>query len=347
MDSRDLAAYRLSDSVRRSDPQYDQNRGEGLILGARTDLAVEARDMVAGDGAGQISGVVSEEEQGQYSKTVVVRVQTDEGARILGKRKGLYVTIETENLKNSQKQAKDEVATTLGRHIRSMLAELGVTEDQEVLVAGLGNWKATPDAVGPSVVGKLLVTRHLRNFVPPEKQGSLRPVSALSPGVLGITGIETAEILSSVVERTQPAAVIVIDALASRSVSRIGSSVQIGNTGIHPGSGVGNRRNGIDRESLGVPVLAIGVPTVVDAVTIISDAVDLLSPQESIGGDHGVSDMRKTSLAKALGPQIGSMVVTPKEIDVIVEVASTVVAGGLNTALHPGLSEEEIYEYLN
>lgn len=320
----------------------------GPELGSvRTDLAVEARDLASERVGREPDGIISEEESGEYAKAVTVKVMTPEAERVTGKQIGTYVTIECPDIRMSPKAAKDEVAKFLSSNLASMLRDSGVTPDDEVLVAGLGNWNATPDAVGPAVVGKLLVTRHLSKVLPPEKRGGLRSVSALSPGVLGLTGIETAEIIASVVEKTRPKAVVVIDALAARSTSRIGTSVQIGNTGIHPGSGVGNRRFGITADSLGIPVIAVGVPTVVDVTTIIMDVLEIMGKT----GDSSVTQMPANRMREAvvnmIGPDMSQMVVTPKEVDVIVEMMSTVVAGGLNTALHEALTEDEIYEYLH
>ncbi len=318
--------------------------GQGDV---RTDLAVEARDLARERLGTEPDGITSGEEKGQYAKAITVKVLTPEAERVTGKKMGTYVTIHCPDIRVSQKEAKEEVARFLSSHLKQMLNDLGVGPEDEVLVAGLGNWNATPDAIGPMVVGKLLVTRHLHRVLPPEKRGGLRSVSAISPGVLGLTGIETAEIIGSVVEKTKPKAVIVIDALAARSTTRIGTSVQIGNTGISPGSGVGNRRFGITAESVGVPVIAIGVPTVVDVTTIVMDVLGAISRS----GDQNVlelpPDRMRDAVVNMIGPDMSQMVVTPKEVDVIVEMMSTVVAGGMNTALHEGLTEDEIYEYLH
>lgn len=313
----------------------------------RTDLATEARDLAAERVGREPDGIASHEEAGQYAKAVTVKVMTPEAERLTGKRIGTYVTIECPDIRTSPKAAKDEVAKFLSSSLQSMLRDLGVMPEDEVLVAGLGNWNATPDAIGPMVVGKLLVTRHLGTLLPPEKRGGLRSVSALSPGVLGLTGIETAEIIAAVVEKTRPKAVVAVDSLAARSISRIGTSVQIGNTGIHPGSGVGNRRFSITAESLGVPVVAVGVPTVVDVTTIV---IDVLQAANQVTDSNLVrlpEDKMRDAVAKMVGPNVSQMIVTPKEIDVIVEMMSTVVAGGINTALHEALTEDEIYEYLH
>lgn len=347
MDQTTIEELRLVSRVLHAKSEKQTQSSGSELSQVRTDLAVEARDLVRERVGREPDGIISDEQTGEYCSAVTVRVTTPEAERLTGKSMGTYVTIECPDIRVSPKEAKDEVAKFLSSSLRSMLQSFGVTPDDEVLVAGLGNWNATPDAIGPMVVGKLLVTRHLSRVLPPEKRGGLRSVSALSPGVLGLTGIETAEIVASVVEKTRPKAVIVVDALAARNTSRIGTSVQIGNTGINPGSGVGNRRFGITAETLGVPVIAVGVPTVVDVTTIIMDVLEAIGR----GGDSNVlqlpPDRMRQAVVNMIGPDLSQMVVTPKEVDVIVEMMSTVVAGGMNTALHESLSEDEIYDYLH
>ncbi|MFY9424801.1 MAG: GPR endopeptidase [Bacillota bacterium] len=347
IDQSSIEEMRLISRAFHSRSEWIDGTDQPGLRSVRTDLAVEARDLASERAGREPDGIVSQEKSGEYTKTVTVKVMTPEAERITGKQIGTYVTIECPDIRISTRAAKDETAKTLSSHLATMLQDSRVMPDDEVLVAGLGNWNATPDAIGPAVVGKLLVTRHLGRMLPPEKRGGLRPVSALSPGVLGLTGIETAEIIASVVEKTRPKAVIVIDALAARSTSRIGTSIQIGNTGIHPGSGVGNRRFGITSDSLGVPVIAVGVPTVVDVTTIVMDVFEIMNKTGDSGLVQLPADRMREAVVQMIGPGMSQMVVTPKEIDVIVEMMSTVVAGGLNIALHESLTEDEIYEYLH
>lgn len=335
-----------SGMLHRRSELVEQAKGFGRAS-VRTDLAVEARDLARERLGAEPDGIVSDEEKGDFARAITVRVLTPEAERVTGKRMGTYVTIHCPDIRVSPKEAKEEVAKFLSSKLSQMMAELGIGPEDEVLVAGLGNWNATPDAIGPTVVGKLLVTRHLHRVLPPEKRGGLRSVSAISPGVLGLTGIETAEIIASVVEKTRPRAAIVVDALAARSTTRIGTSVQIGNTGINPGSGVGNRRFGITAESLGIPVIAVGVPTVVDVTTIVMDVLGAIGRGEDQNITELPPDRMRDAVVNMIGPDMSQMVVTPKEIDVIVEMMSTVVAGGMNTALHQALTEDEIYEYLH
>ncbi|HCC32810.1 MAG TPA: GPR endopeptidase, partial [Clostridiales bacterium] len=215
------------------------------------------------------------------------------------------------------------------------------------------NWQVTPDSLGPRVVGQLLVTRHLQQSAPPELMGGLRAVCAVAPGVLGLTGIETGEILRGVVDRVRPKMVLAVDSLAARKVGRIMTTVQIADTGIHPGSGVGNRRLGITEETLGVPVVAIGVPTVVHAGVIAGDLLEELVGQleqdirfrESLG--QIAESVRGWLSERGSSGNMRELVVTPKQIDGMIRQVARVVAGGLNLALHPGIDADDLAQYLN
>ncbi|WP_134700123.1 GPR endopeptidase [Ammoniphilus sp. YIM 78166] len=241
----------------------------------RTDLALEAHQLTTErTGVPYIPGVemITKEEQGV--RITRVHVQDQQGAQSIGKMPGHYLTIEATGLRRKDTELQNKVATQFAQAFSQFLADLGIDKEAKALVVGLGNWNVTPDALGPIVVENLLVTRHLFELMPEHVDEGYRAVSALSPGVLGITGIETSEIVYGVVERTKPDFVIAVDALASRSIERVNSTIQISDTGINPGSGVGNKRRPLTRETLGVPVIAIGVPTVVDAVSIASDTID-------------------------------------------------------------------------
>jgi spore protease len=361
----------------------------------RTDLALEAHEVIVEhQGPPEITGVVVENEETPFTKISRVSIRSDEGAQLMGKMKGNYITIESEALRNRSKEAQEEVSQTLAKELASFLQMKGLSEDAATLLVGLGNWNATPDAVGPKVVEQVLVTRHLYELSPPELRGGLRPLSAIAPGVLGLTGIETGEIVKGIVDKIRPQCVICVDALASRSTTRVCSTIQISDTGIHPGSGVGNKRMAITHEALGVPVIAIGVPTVVNAVTIASDAMELLAqemgfrpkvgldqtpqaptsakldPQrirvrmgdtEANGhtGGNMTGDARYDAfglpidpqqkrylISRLLQPYMGSMIVTPKDIDTLIADVSSVVAGGINAALHPAIDLTDILNYL-
>lgn len=250
----------------------------------RTDLAVEARELVIekqGEGneeernISNIEGVIVKEKEENDIKISHVEI-TEKGEKIIGKKAGNYLTLEVIGIRNHDTNVQQKVQKVFARELKRFLEKLGIKKDDSCLVVGLGNWNVTPDALGPLVCENLVVTRHLFELQPEHVQEGFRPVSALSPGVMGVTGIETSDIVYGVIEKTKPAFVIVIDALASRSIDRVNSTIQISDTGIHPGSGVGNNRKELSKETLGIPIVAIGVPTVVDAVSITSDAIDYI-----------------------------------------------------------------------
>lgn len=307
----------------------------------RTDLALEANELAFQRTGGRIPGVISQNEQKGPAQVSRVTVQTVEAGRALGKQPGYYVTIESTALRGRDKDELEEVAKVIAGEIRGYLRGLGIGDQVPALVVGLGNWNATPDALGPKVVELVLVTRHLWRHSPPEKRGGLRPVCAVSPGVLGITGLETGEIVAGIVQKVRPGFLLVIDALASRSTERLGAAVQLADTGIQPGSGIGNRRLGITASSLGLPVIALGVPTVVEATTIIHDAL------EQLGGDGRQPGLRTGVLQQALPQYVRRLIVTPKEIDVLIQDLSRALAGSINIALHPGVTPEEVFRYLD
>lgn len=302
----------------------------------RTDLALEAV------GTALVDGVRIEESEEQGVHISRVHVQTPQAGQEIGKTPGRYITLDVPQLRQRQRNIQEQTAAIIGRELRALLA---LPKEDEVFVVGLGNWQATPDALGPRVVENLLVTRHLWDHVPADLRGDLRPVSALAPGVLGITGIETWDIISSIVDRTQPRAVIAVDALAAMDLQRIVTSIQLADTGIHPGSGVGNRRTAITRETLGVPVIAVGVPTVVHAATIASQTIDLLVDRLKVENrfyellDQMEGDEKHSLIHEILSPAVGDLMVTPKEIDILIEDVAHVVAAGINQALHPDLEQ--------
>ncbi len=309
----------------------------------RTDLAMETHQFLAEKSGSAVPGVESyTERKGETTVTRVI-IQTPEAGRALGKKPGYYVTIESLALRGRDKDELEEVAQVIAAELRVFIQGFNLSDEAGALVVGLGNWNATPDALGPKVVEKILVTRHMWSSSPPEKRGGLRPVCAVSPGVLGITGIETKEIVAGIVDRVKPSFLLVIDALASRSTERMGSTVQIANTGINPGSGVGNRRLGLTAESLGVPVIALGVPTVVEARTIVHDALEQIG---SLGGSTAQTRRREV-IDRVLSPYFQDLIVTPKEIDVLINEISRALAGAINIALHPGVTADEVFRYLD
>ena len=292
----------------------------------RTDLAVEARELWQ-EGAGRaarLPGVTAEERSREGIPVTTVRILDREGEQALGKPRGTYVTLTLDGVARRE----DDI---FGRAARAVAGELGgllegAAPDGLVLVVGLGNRAITPDAVGPLVHRSTLVTRHLVEQLP-KQFGSFRPVASLAAEVMGNTGMESGEVVRAVCQDIRPACVIAVDALASRSLDRLCRTVQLSDTGITPGSGVGNHRFGLNRESLGVPVIAVGVPTVVDGATL---AADLLGAEELPPLGEG-----------------GALLVTPKDIDSQVSDLSHIIGCGISLALQPGLTVEDLDLLLN
>lgn len=320
----------------------------------RTDLAIEARELAQGEAAkaDEIEGVeVETEEQSDYALTHV-RIISPQGSQLMGKPMGNYITLESEKLKENDVECHEKLIAILAENIRS-LAKL--KEDDCILVAGLGNWNITPDALGPKVVAKILVTRHLQGTLPEEIDATVRPVAAISPGVMGITGIETGEIIKGIVDKLHPSLLIAIDALAARHSKRINAAIQMSDTGVAPGAGVGNQRMMLDDKSLGIPVIAIGVPTVVDAATLVNDTMDRILGemiQQTKKGSEFYQTLRSLEqeekyqmIAEILGPYTGNMFVTPKEVDAVVDRLANIIANSINIALHPGVTMADINKY--
>ena len=313
------------------------------------DLALEAREIVQGKTGQEIAGVRVDRETYDHATVTIVDVQDPSAEAVMGKPVGTYITIEAPGIGDRDPIAHHEISLVVAEMLERLVS---LPEKTNILIVGLGNWNATPDALGPKVVSQTMVTRHIFNFAPQELVEGLRPVSAISPGVLGITGIETAEIIRGVVDKLKPDLIIAIDSLAARNVARIGTTIQIANTGINPGSGVGNQRLGINYQNLGVPVIAIGVPTVVHGAVIAQDTVEQFMEQlknnPSLYKLYSMlkPDISQDVIQKVLEPFGGRLMVTPKEIDDLIRRASKVVAGGLTKAIHPNLTEEDYQYYL-
>jgi len=289
----------------------------------RTDLAMEVKESIKGD----IDGVISSDLQIGEVKITRIKVVNEQGEQTLGKPMGDYVTVEVPSFTDNTGEL-DERLEVISTEIGQLLPKEG-----DILVCGLGNTDITPDALGPKAADKILATRHISGELARSiGLEGLRSVCVLSPGVLGQTGIETGEIILSLVQKIKPAAVIVIDALASRKLSRLGCTVQISNCGISPGSGVQNKRMEISQKTLGIPVVAVGVPTVVDCATLAADLAE----------ESGVPE--SSTLREKVEPRGAEMMVTPKEIDLLVERAAKLIALSINCAIQPSLSREDIIE---
>ena len=315
----------------------------------RTDLALEAREALTRKSREDIPGVLVETAEDDEVIVTRVNISTPEAERVMGKLQGRYVTIEAGGLRDKNTPLQEKVMKFLADEL-TKLAELPAKA--VILVIGLGNWNITPDALGPRAVDKIVVTRHLQGMLSPELKGGVRSVCAIAPGVLGITGMETAEIVQGIVSKIKPDLVICIDALAAASSHRVITTVQLADTGISPGSGVGNKRFGLNRESLGVPVIAIGVPTVVHASTIAMDTISTLQDHASFARyfkslENLTDQDRHTIVRQVLPETLGDLMVTPKEVDRLIEDIADVVAGGINQAMHPNIDYENIHMYLH
>lgn len=311
----------------------------------RTDLAVEEKESFAGDG-GEIEGVVLREwrEEKSQIRFTEVKILDEQGAKAMGKPKGTYLTLEAEQLAQQDDSYHEQVSGELAQQICGLVGDI---RQKRILVVGLGNALVTPDALGPRTVGHLQVTRHLDQQYGADfcRERKLPVVSAIVPGVMAQTGMETAEIIRGVISETKPEILIVIDALAARSIRRLGTTIQLTDTGIHPGSGVGNHRHSLTRESLGIPVLAVGVPTVVGAAAIVHDTVDtmiqtLLNSQVTKGMGTYLQDMNPEEqyelIRELLEPEFGSLFVTPPNIDEMIESLSYTISEGIHQAVFSG-----------
>ena len=324
------------------------------MINVRTDLAIEAKQAYTEENKRELDGVKVDEEMEGEVKITTVTIESDEAGKELGKPKGHYITIDFPEFTPYDGESMDELSLIVGRVMKKLV---DISEDKLALVVGLGNWNVTPDALGPKVAEKIMVTRHLKQVMPDAIDDSVRPVCAIAPGVLGITGIETGEIIKSLVERIKPDLVICVDALGSRKLERVNRTIQIGDTGISPGAGVGNHRMQINEESLGCKVIAVGVPTVVHAATIVNDAMDLLLDdlisKAQTGKDfynmlNSVDRAEKNALIReVLTPFVGELMVTPKDVDLVVENLAKVVANGINIAIQPDMELEDINKFLN
>jgi len=305
----------------------------------RTDLAIEIHEMCSKKKAenNHLDGIDVKEFEKDGIYVTEIEVKNEKGSRILNKPVGRYITLDVPDLKYSVEICK-RTSKEIAEQIKKMYS---INNDTKTLVIGLGNKYITPDALGPKVMDRIIITSHIKensqNIY--ENFGS---VSGITPGVLGTTGIETLDIIKGVVEKTKPDLIIAIDALASRSIKRISTTIQISDTGITPGSGVGNSREGINEEALGKKVIAIGVPMVVDAATITWDSINIVLSKENNNTNSYVNDKIYEELTK----NVGDMMVTPKDVDLVTDKMAKTLANGINMSLNKDLSFEEIESYV-
>lgn len=331
----------------------------------RTDLAIEAIENIS-----EISGIKSKEEIIDEIKVTNVFVDS-EGSKKINKKKGNYITIEFDDITDFNN--KEKVKEIFSQKLKELIDTLNIDNNKDILVIGLGNDKSTPDALGPMSVNNILVTRHL--FIYNEVEEGFKKVAAINPGVMGQTGIETSDFIKVIVKAIKPTLVIAIDSLASQSIERVNKTIQLTDTGIHPGSGVGNSRKEISINTIGVPVIAIGVPTVVDAVTIVSDTINYMYKHYAYTKENIDNPMNRLTFGninylkkdiktnvedkKVLLGMLGSLneletrelifevltpigynlMVTPKEVDFVIEKLSDVIGNGINNALHDKVNE--------
>lgn len=307
----------------------------------RTDLALERKDIYQkANKLNEIDGVeCTEEKIDDNIKVSKVKIVNKNGEEALGKSMGNYITIDVKKLKIAGDDEIQKASEVVANELKEMI-NLHTDKQGEILVVGLGNIYVTPDALGPKVINEVDVTRHLIKYLPQYVEEGTRPVSAIAPGVLGTTGIETVEILKGIVENTKPKLIIVIDALASRSIDRISSTIQISDTGIVPGAGVGNTRQEISESSLGIPVISLGIPTVVELATLVSDGIDIFIDrlQEKAESNDYLNQLQKEDkyeeVKEALNVGEYNMIVTPKEIDDLIENMKDIVARGINFSVN-------------
>ncbi|MCM1027665.1 MAG: GPR endopeptidase [Roseburia sp.] len=297
------------------------------VFQVRTDLALEAREGI-GDANGELRGVNVEEyyREKEDVRVTKVTIDTKNAAKAMGKPMGIYVTMEAPAMAEADEDYHREISRCLAEELLKLMPQ---EQEQNVMVVGLGNREVTADALGPQTVDNLFITRHIvkEYGTAAYNCSKMSLLSALEPGVMARTGMETAEIVKGVVGETRPDVLIVVDALAARSTKRLNRTIQITNTGIQPGSGVGNHRNALTRQSLGIPVIAIGIPTVVDSATIVMDAMEKLLEEED--SDAARFFNRQTPPF----PELNNMYMTGKDIDAVIKRISFTVSEGINMAM--------------
>ena len=314
------------------------------MISRRTDLALEAREIYQeGQDSSDIPGVKIETKELDNCIVTKVEIIDEQGSQIMNKEIGKYITLESNLMKFDDDESREEMIEYLKDELVDIL---GNDKTKKTLVIGLGNWNITSDALGPKSVSKTLITRHIFKNYNKDYDDDFTEVSGLSPGVMGLTGIETSEVVKSLVERVKPDRVIAIDALASRKMERVNTTIQISTAGIAPGGGVGNKRKALNKEYLGVDVIAIGVPTVVDAATLTIDVLDtaidnLMDQSKENESFYNMlkklrEDEKYSLIKESLDPYDKNLIVTPKDIDDTIENLSIIISEGLNRSLHPG-----------
>jgi spore protease len=310
-------------------------------LNLYVDLAVEARDLIRGTTNQEIQGVEEKVESIENIKMTTIIIKNEAAVQTMGRPIGTYVTIESPPLKINDPYVKENIIQAMDKSMKLMVNNK-LQPGQTVLLVGLGNWRATPDSLGPKFIQYSPITRHYHQYAPEALVSGMRPTCGIAPGVLGITGLETFEVIKGIVNDVKPAIIIVVDALAAQNVDRIGTTIQMSNTGIQPGGGVGNARHALTEQELGVPVIAIGCPTIVNAAIITNQAIQKFCQRSgAIFNDLEANNSVKDILSH-FG---GSLAVTPKEIDEIIENTARIISMGVGTSLFPGISQDQLELY--
>ena len=322
-----------------------------------TDLAIEISEVLKleKDDSYSIPGVEVKQKYFKDDDMTITKVTilNEEGEKNMGKEVGQYITIESKALKENNPDEHETIISVLAETISSLLPTKK-RDKLNVLVIGLGNRFATPDTLGPKVSNQVFVTRHVAVKAPDLLEESMSYLSSFAPSVMGLTGIETAEIIQGIVKNVKPDCIIAVDALAARNTSRINTTIQVTDTGISPGAGVGNKRKELNEELMGCKVIAIGIPTVVDTVTLVSDALKDLVEHMLKKSEHSpfyemlkeLTEQEYYELIKeSIYPELSELFVTPKEMDGIMEYLASIVANGINLAVHKGMTIKDINKY--
>lgn len=312
-----------------------------------TDLAIEIANGLQGDLKKELENgglcVKTSKHPHAPITTTIVEITNQEVANQFKKPIGIYTTIESPLMKENNPEVHEEIIEEVVKALVQMLPKKG---DIKVLVVGLGNRFATPDTLGPHVAGAVLVTRHIKEQLPEEMMECMGELSSFAPGVMGLTGIETSEIVKGVAEHVKPHCILAVDALAARSAERINTTIQITNTGIAPGAGVGNKRSVLNEEEIGYPVIAIGVPTVVDAVTLVGDLLEDVLDKMNVEDLLSFKSAHRV-IENTLMDQVGSLFVTPKDMDQIMKYLTHILSTAINLAVHPKMEREELKKWLS
>jgi spore protease len=305
----------------------------------RTDLAYEANESLAQ----KVAGIKLKTQDYSHGEVVELEITNEEAEKAVGKKQGRYITYETRSLKSLSKDSRHEVINILAQAIK----DVSGLKRERILVVGLGNRNITADALGPKTLDKIKVTRQFFKAYHKDYDEDYNELSILEPGVLGTTGIETANTIIGVVEKIKPTLLIIVDALASRKMRRLCSVVQITDAGIEPGSGIGNMQGSLNKETLGgVKVVAVGIPTVIDTATIVNDTIELMEETlkgktDDVGEIMGILsdleyDEKHMFFKEILSPMYGESIVTPSGVDEMIEILSEILAESINKAVHPG-----------